>query len=212
MEMVSKEIEKYCLSVSDYPSDICSSLEAYTRANVPMSIMLIGPVVGSILGFLISLVRVRRVLEVGCFTGYSALVMAERLPEDGELITLDINPETNDIAKKFWAQSPHGRKIRSVLGPASETLPELTAPFDLVFIDADKTGYVDYLRLVLPLLSTTGLVVADNCLYGGGVLEPSPSDEGAKAIKRFNAFVKTNPALESTLLPIRDGLHLIRKK
>jgi len=212
MGFVSEGIENYCGRKSTVPSRRCEAVLKHTVKRVPYSQMLIGPLEGSFLGFLVSLARAKRVLEIGCFTGYSALAMAERLPKTGRLITLDINPETNRIARKFWAKSPHGNKIRSVLGPALKTLTKLNGPFDLIFIDADKTNYLNYLKKGLPLLSPKGLIVVDNCLWGGEVLKKRTKDPDTRAIQRFNNYVKNRNDLEAVLLPVRDGVFLIQKK
>lgn len=210
--IVKEEINQYCEKQSSLPSPLTEQLTAYTLEKVEYPQMLSGPLVGSFLGLLTKLVRAKRILEVGTYTGYSALYMAENLPEGGELITLDISAERIEIAKTFWNQSPHGKKITSILGPANETIKTLSPSFDLVFIDADKTGYLEYLKASLGLLSPTGLIVVDNCLWNGTVLEKSPSDPDAIAIKNFNAYVAKDSSLQKTLVPIRDGLFLIRRK
>jgi caffeoyl-CoA O-methyltransferase len=213
MNLVSEDISRYCSGHSSRPSKICEEIEGFTQKNVPGSPMLSGPLVGSFLGLLISSIGARRIVEVGTYTGYSALCMAEHLPTDGELVTLDKNPDTLKIAHGFWEKSPHGKKIRAVCGDAQAELSRLEGPFDFAFIDADKGGYLRYLKAILPLLSPRGIVVADNCLWSGRVLEPDASAaEDTKAIKRFNESVASDPALQSCLVPIRDGLHLIRKR
>ncbi len=212
MNFQNESINEYCVQHSAVPSDVCAEIADYTRANVPMAVMLTGPQEASFLGFLIRSIAAKRVLEVGSFTGYSALAMAENLPPDGEVITLDINPETNAIAKRFWAKSPHGTKIKSFLGPASDTFKALKGQFDFVFIDADKVGYSQYFNLALPLLSPHGIIACDNCLYGGDVLQSNPTNEGAIAIKKFNEEIKSRKDLYATLTPIRDGVLLITKR
>jgi len=213
MNLVDPKIEDFCRTHSTLPSAICAELAAYTEANVPMSIMLSGPLVGSFLGLLARLKGAKRVLEVGCYTGYSALAMAENLPEDGTVITLDIDAKAGDIAKRFWAKSPHGKKIELILGPAQENLEsnvKLEGPFDLAFVDANKPGYVDYVKAILPRLSPQGLIVADNTLYEGQVLNENP-EGNARAIREFDDWVASQPNLHKTLLPVRDGLYLIQR-
>lgn len=210
LSFVSDEITLYCEKHSTLPSDVCAALEKYTLQTESRSIMLTGPLVGSFLGFLVQQVEAKRILEIGTYTGYSALVMAERLPQDGQLVTLDIDPQTTQIAKMFWERSPHGKKIHPLLGPALNSLSQLKPGFDLVFIDADKPNYLAYLNESLSLLSPNGLIVVDNCLWSGRVLDSSVSDPDTIAIREFNAYVAKNPALVSTLVPLRDGLHLIR--
>jgi len=210
--LVSDDINRYCAEHSSIPSALCAELESHTRAHVAHANMVSGAQVASLLGFLIRMNGVRRVLEIGTYTGYSALAMAENLPDDGELVTLDVNPETNALARSFWAKSPHGRKIRSMVKPALDAIAELKGEFDLVFIDADKGNYLNYLKAVLPKLSGKGLVVADNTLWSGRVLDSSDQTTDTQGIRSFNDFVHESEELQSTLLPVRDGLHLIRKR
>lgn len=207
----SKEIENYCISKSFRPSLILNELETFTRSNVEMSQMLIGPLEGSVLGFLIRLNGSKRVLEFGTYTGYSALTMAENLPEDGEVFTLDINPETVGIGKRYWDQSAHGKKIKSLIGPAIDSLKMIKGEIDLVFIDADKVNYMTYLKESLKILSPKGVIVLDNALWSGQVLKENPEEESTKALKEVNNFVASNENLYGTLLPIRDGMFLIQK-
>lgn len=161
---------------------------------------------------LVQLSGATQVLEIGTFTGYSALSMAAGLPDDGELITCDIDPETTRIAQSFWARSPHGDKIRQKLGPALDTLralpPDLA--FDLVFLDADKENYVSYYETVLSRLRPGGLLIADNTLWSGKVLDPKEKSD--HAIIAFNTHVHRDPRVEHALLSVRDGVMLIRKK
>ena len=209
--LVSDDINGYCAQHSTPTSQLCIELENHTRAHVAHSNMVSGAQVASLLGFLIKSLGVRRILEVGTYTGYSALSMAENLPENGELITLDVNPETNALARSYWAKSPHGRKITAFVKPALETIAELKGEFDFVFIDADKTNYLNYLKAILPKLSARGVVVADNTLWSGKILNISDQTPETNAIREFNDFVRESANLQSTLLPVRDGLNLIRK-
>jgi caffeoyl-CoA O-methyltransferase len=212
MNFISSDLNEYCISKSTTPSPVCQELERFTRADVPHSMMLTGPLEASLLGFLIGLTRAKRVLEFGTYTGYSALSMAERLPPDGEVVTLDIDPKTNQIAQSFWQKSPHGKKIRPMLGPALESLKKISGTFDLVFIDADKTSYLTYLKDSLERLSPHGLVALDNCLWDGRVLDAGTRDPETRAIQMVNDYIKQNPALEGCLLPVRDGVFLVRRK
>jgi len=145
-DFTDPKISNYCLSKSDMPSKICQEIKKYTEDNVDYAQMVVGELEGSLLGFLVSLIGAKRILEIGCFTGYSALAMAERLPDDGELITLDINETNTEIAQSFWNKSPHGKKIHLKLGQALEILPTLSGKFDLAFIDADKINYLNYVK------------------------------------------------------------------
>lgn len=209
--IVSEDINNYCAQHSTAPSSVCQELEEFTRANVAHSNMVSGTQVASMLSFLIRTNGAKRVIEVGTFTGYSALAMAEALPADGEVHTLDVNPETNKVAKSFWAKSPHGKKIHSYLKPAIETIRELKGEFDFAFIDADKSNYLNYLKAILPKLSPRGVLVADNTLWSGKILNTSDQTPDTLGIRAFNDFVADSPELQSTLLPVRDGLHLVRR-
>ncbi|MEZ4750497.1 MAG: class I SAM-dependent methyltransferase [Bdellovibrionota bacterium] len=212
MHFVSEDITRYSVQHSASVSPVCDELEAYTRANVEMSIMLSGPLEASLLGFLIKTIPAKRVLEIGTFTGYCALAMAGYLPADGEVVTLDVNEKTTALAKSFWERDPNGKKIKSVLGPALSTLESLEGKFDLIFLDAIKSEYVDYLEKSFHLLSDRGIFVADNTLMSGDVLDSNTSSEGARGIQRFNEYLKSRKDLYCSLLPIRDGVTLIRRR
>ncbi|MBY0416045.1 MAG: O-methyltransferase, partial [Bdellovibrionales bacterium] len=207
-----------CISKSNIPSEDCLKIEEYTRANVHGAGMLIGKMEASFIGFLLKSIKARRVLELGTFTGYSALTMAEHLPNDGEIITVDINKETVSLAKDFWSKSKHGHKIKSVLGSGLDIIPTLNGTFDFVFIDADKRNYIDYLKLTVPMLSANGMIVIDNVLWGGAVLPDtildasSHRDRNTEFIRLVNDYVADSSDLYGTLMPIRDGMFLIQKK
>ncbi|MDP3980053.1 MAG: class I SAM-dependent methyltransferase [Chlamydiota bacterium] len=211
MLLTSVDIESYCTRKSSVPSKYCIAIAKYTRKYIPGSQMLIGPLEASLLGLLLRLIHARRVLEIGCFTGYSALAMAESLPKNGKLITLDINPETNLIARKFWNKSPHGKKIEAILGPALQSLKKIQGKFDLIFIDADKANYSNYFKESLKKLNTNGLIVIDNCLWSGRVLDKNAKDVDTKAIQKLNDSIKKQPFIHACLLPIRDGIFMIWK-
>ena len=217
MQLIDKLIEDYCVSKSNIPSSDCEVIESYTRSHVHGSNMLIGKMEASFLGFLLRTINAKRVLELGTYTGYSALTMAENIADDGEIITVDINPDTVSLAKDFWAKSHHGKKIRSLIGSALEVIPTLDGEFDLVFIDADKRHYLDYLKMALTRLSSNGIVVIDNVLWSGRVVYDSETsgsqlhDRNTEFIKAVNDYVASDKTLYGTLLPIRDGMFLIRK-
>lgn len=217
MQITDKNIEEYCISKSNLPSKDCLAIEDYTRANVHGAGMLIGKMEASFIGFLLRSIKAKRVLELGTYTGYSALTMAENLPSDGEIITVDINEETVKLAKDFWSKSTHGHKITSKLGSGLEIIPTLSGKFDFVFIDADKRNYIEYLKLTVPMLSESGIIVIDNVLWGGQVLPGSEStgselrDRNTEFIRAVNDYIATNPSLYGTLMPIRDGMFLVRK-
>lgn len=212
MGWIPQDIEAYCISHSTVPGEVAKSLQKYTVESVHGSQMLIGEMEASMLKFLIRLGKVKRVLELGTYTGYSALVMAEALPEDGRVITIDVNPHTTEIAKKYWSQSPHGNKIELILKPGPQALEMLsdTAPFDLVFIDADKNNYPNYLKWALQHLSPDGLIVTDNTLWSGKVLGHE-IDAQTESIREHNRLASELEGYVKTLLPIRDGMFLIQK-
>jgi caffeoyl-CoA O-methyltransferase len=209
--IIPKKIEAYCLRHSSTGSKLLRELEKYTRRHCEYSQMLIGPHEGALLAMLVRLSGARRVLEIGTFTGYSALCMAEALPKNGRLITCEIKPGHAEIAQSFIDRSPHGRKIKLHLGPALETLAGLprATKFDFVFLDADKENYVNYYEAVLPRLRSGGLIVADNVLWSGRVLAPKKTSD--RAVVAFNKHVRRDPRVECVMLPVRDGVSLVRK-
>ena len=211
MENINEKIQQYALEKSSLPGRVCQDLAQYTRQNVPRPHWLAGELVASFLGFLINSCNVRHVLEIGTYTGYTALAMAEALPEGGKVVTLDI--EKRDCVQSFWEKSFHYKKIEQIIGPALETIPSLKGEFDLVFIDADKLNYLNYLKAVLPYLSHKGIIVADNVLWSGRVLKSdvSSADQDTKAMQEFNEYVAKDQTLYGTFLPVRDGLFLIKK-
>jgi len=210
--IVPPPIDAYCLAHTTPSDPLLDELAAYTQAHCKLPQMLTGPVEGTFLRMLVQTSGARRVLEIGTFTGYSALSMAAGLPADGELLTCDIDKDTNAIAKSFWTRSPHGTKIKAMLGPALETIGALPAEvcFDFVFIDADKENYVNYYEAVLPRLRSGGLIAADNTLWSGRVLDPKEKSD--HAIVAFNAHVARDARVEQVLLSVRDGVLLIRKR
>lgn len=208
--MISKDIENYCIEHSTRPGETVRALGEFTRAGVHGSNMLIGEMEASVLAFLIKLGKVKNILELGTYTGYSALAMAEQLPDDGKVITVDINPETTAIAKKYWDQSPHGKKIQQILKPGLLALEGLTENFDLIFIDADKNNYSNYLEWSLQHLSENGIIVVDNTLWSGKVLQPG-LDKQTDSIIAHNEKARDLIGYTKTLLPVRDGMYLIQK-
>lgn len=208
--IIADEIEKYALGHSPEESELLLELARETYAKTSLPQMQVGRMAGAFLRLLVRLTQARRILEIGTFTGYSALVMAEGLPEDGRIITCDIDLETTAIARRFWARSPHGSKIELRLGRALETLKTLTGPFDMAFIDADKENYPAYWEAVLTLLRPGGLIVADNVLWSGRVLEPKEKSD--HAISEFNRRVQNDAGVEAVMLTVRDGMTLAWKR
>lgn len=210
MNLVSEAIEQYVLGHSHVPGEWLQKLECKTREAMAMPQMLVGPLEGAFLRMLVQLTNAKRVLEIGTFTGYSALAMAEGLPPDGQLITCDIDREATALAREFWLRSPHGHKIQLKLGKALDSLAKLPGKFDLVFIDADKENYLAYWEWAVPRVPSNGLIVVDNVLWSGRVLNPQePTDH---AIHLFNEKVMQDRRVEIVMLPVRDGVTLARKK
>lgn len=213
LTIIPEALAQYVEAHSAPEPELLQALRDETQASLAMPQMQVGRVEGALLRMLVQLTRARRVLEVGTYSGYSALAMASGLPDDGKLVTCDIDPVATAVARKYWEQSPHGHKIELHLRPAIETIRELAAQkasFDLVFLDADKTGYLDYYEAALPMLPAGGLVVADNTLWSGRVLEPR--EDSDHAIVRFNARVAADARVETVLLSVRDGVLLARKR
>jgi caffeoyl-CoA O-methyltransferase len=210
LTLVPTDIEKYAQEHTEVPGPLFEELRQTTWERTSAPQMQVGRLEGTFLRMLVRMTGARRVLEIGTFTGYSALMMAEGLPDDGELLTCDIDPKAEAIARDFFSRSPHGRKMTLRMGPALETLKTLQGPFDLAFIDADKGNYSAYYDAVLPLLRTGGLLVADNTLWSGRVLNPQSPDD--HAIVAFNAKVAADPRVEKVLLTVRDGMMLALKR
>ncbi len=191
---------------------VLARLRQVTRETMVAPQMQVGPVEGAFLHLLVHLTRARRVLEVGTFTGYSAIAMARALPEDGTLVTCDIDPKAHDIARAHLAEAGLATRVDLRLGPAIDTLDALLAEgarFDLVFLDADKENYCAYLERALAMLPPGGLLVADNTLWSGHVLRPRT--DAARGIVAFNQAVAAHPDLEAVVLTVRDGMTLARK-
>ncbi len=210
MNLITSQIQDYCIAHSTRPSELARELETHTRTSIHGSNMLIGEMESSVITFLIKLGQVKNILELGTYTGYSALVMAEQLPEDGKLITIDINPHTTELAKSFWKRSPHGNKIQSILKSGPEALSTIEQTFDLIFIDADKNNYPHYLTWSLQHLSPRGIIIVDNTLWSGKILTPG-LDKQTDSIICHNEMAKSLEGYVKTLLPVRDGMFLITK-
>lgn len=208
--MYSEELQKYAYDHSSLEDAILRELVEYTQANVRGPMMQTGHLEGSFLRLLVKSIGAKRVLEVGTYTGYSSLSMAMGLPDDGEVITCDNNKRFTEVAQRFWEKSPHGKKIQLKLGFAVDSLKEIEGPFDLAFIDADKENYVNYYEAALEKLRPGGLIVIDNVLWGGRVLDPQ--DHTDHAIIRCNEHVAKDDRVEAVMLTIRDGVTLVRKK
>jgi caffeoyl-CoA O-methyltransferase len=205
-------IERYAEEHTTPPDSLLTELEAETNATLILPQMLSGPVQGRFLEFLVYSLRAGRVLEIGTYSGYSALSMAAGLVPDGRIDTCEINEQHAEVARRYIARSAYADRITVHQGPAIETISRLEGDFDFVFIDADKGGYVDYYEAVLPRLSERGLIAADNTLASGRVLDATEDDSRTQSIVRFNEHVGADERVIAVLLPIRDGVTLIRRR
>ena len=208
-------IDEYAIAHTTVPDSVFDDIAIDVQSTGAAG-MMSGRTVGYFLNTLITISGAKRVLEVGTFVGYSALMMASALPEDGEVITCDVSEEFTAIARKHWARHPAGKKIDLRLAPATETLDTLSPPFDLVFIDADKKNYPTYYEKALELLAPRGLIVVDNVLWGGRVLGPDDAEgemeeNATKTIKTLNEIVQNDQRVVNVMLTVRDGMMLIRK-
>jgi caffeoyl-CoA O-methyltransferase len=207
--IVPDEIEHYAEEHTTPPPALLAELAAETKATLRAPLMLTGPVEGRFLELLVFASGARRVLDLGTYSGYSALSMAAGLPEGGRVDTCEVDPEHAEVARRYIARSPYADRITVHLGPALETIGTLAGEFDFVFIDADKPNYVNYYEAVLPRLSERGLIAVDNTLWSGRVVEPDDS-EGTQAVVAFNEHVRADSRVVAVQLTVRDGITLIR--
>jgi predicted O-methyltransferase YrrM len=206
-------LEDYILSHSEVEPEYLAKINRATHLRMINPRMLSGAFQGRVLAMFCHMIRPKRVLELGTFTGYSALCLAEALPEDGLVHTIECDDELEDFITENLSSSEHGAKVRLHIGDALEVIAGLDETFDLIFIDADKKEYPDYYEAVLPKLRSGGFILADNTLWDGKVLKKAePNDKQTIAICHFNDFVSNDPRVEKVLLPLRDGLTVIRKK
>jgi len=208
--VVDEKIEAYAAAHTTPPDPLLAELADETRATMSSPQMLTGTIEGRFLELLVFASGARRVLEIGTFTGYSALSMAAALPDGGRIDTCDIEPAHVEVARGYIARSPHGSKITIHLGPALDTIAQLDGEFDLVFIDADKPNYANYFEAVLPRLSERGLIAIDNTLWSGRVLEPE--DDHSVAIAALNDRIVADERVVAVQLTIRDGVTLVRRR
>ena len=211
MSFVDEAVERYAEEHSTPPAELFERLAAETREKSDAPQMMVGLLEGQFLGALVRSLRAKRILELGTFTGYSSISMALVLPPDGSVITCDVNEETTEIARRYAEEAGVSGRIEYRTGPALDTIAQLDGEFDLVFIDADKPNYLNYYEATLPKLSAAGLMILDNTLADGRVVDPGDS-EMARAIARFNDHVRADERVECALLTIRDGVTLIRKR
>lgn len=212
ISLIGPDLAAYVDAHTTAETPLLARLRAETQAALSMPQMQVGHVEGALLRILVAVSRARSVLEIGTFSGYSGLCMASALPDDGVLVTCDVDPTATAVARRYFAESGHGHKIDLRLGPALDTIAALAAEgrrFDLVFIDADKGNYSNYWDAVLPLVPVGGLIIADNTLWSGKVVDPR--EDSDRAIVAFNARVAADPRVEHVLLSVRDGVMLARK-
>jgi len=212
MEFLDEKISDYIDKHSENEPELLQELNRETWQKILQPRMLSGHYQGRVLSLLSKLIRPKKILEIGTYTGYSALCLAEGLQEDGILHTIDINEELFDFQTKYFSKSEYSKNIKQHLGDALEIIPTLEGPFDLVFIDADKSNYPNYFNIVVDLMSPGGLLISDNVLWSGKVLEKVKKDDiDTAALIKYNNLLKDDKRIETVILPIRDGLTLSRK-
>ena len=212
MELINQQAEQYAKLNTSALDEVLQEIETYTNANHPHAQMLSGHVQGKLLEMISRMIKPHRILEIGTFTGFSALCLAKGLQPDGKLITLELRTDDAETARAYFIKAEVENKIELLVGDALQIIPTLGQTWDLVFIDADKVNYTAYYELTLPLVKKGGWILADNVLFHGEVLEENVSGKNAKAILAFNEHVKNDDRVQQTMLTIRDGLLLIQKK
>jgi caffeoyl-CoA O-methyltransferase len=211
MHFISQELEDYIEQHSEKEPQLLAALNKETYQKILLPRMLSGHFQGRVLSMLAKLIRPLNILEIGTYTGYSALCLCEGMQEGGQLHTIDIKEELVDFQRKHFDKSPWGTQIIQHLGEAVDIIPTLDVKFDLVFIDADKENYINYFNIILPKMNKGGIILSDNVLWSGKVLEPvHPSDVSTKILVEYNQLLKNDPRVETVLLPIRDGLTVSR--
>jgi len=211
MHFISQELEDYIENHSQKEPELLAALNKETYQKILLPRMLSGHFQGRVLSMLSKLIRPKNTLEIGTYTGYSALCLCEGMQENGILHTIDIKEELVDFQRKYFDKSPWGNQIIQHLGEAVDIIPTLDVRFDLVFIDADKENYLNYFELIVPKMNKGGIILSDNVLWSGKVLEPlQPNDSSTKILLEYNELLKNDSRIETVLLPIRDGLTVSR--
>jgi caffeoyl-CoA O-methyltransferase len=210
--IVRPEIEQYAEAHTTPPDELLQELDEETRATLPIPEMLGGPVLGRLLGLLVFSAGAERVLELGTYSGYSALSMARGLPPGGHIDTCEREPRHAEVARRYIERSAYKDRITVHVGPAMETIARLDGPLDFVFVDADKPGYDAYYEAVLPKLAPRGLIVFDNMLRDGSVVDDPDENEGTRAIVALNRKLRDDPRVECVLLTVRDGVTIVRRR
>ncbi len=213
MDLVDENIENYVVSLSDSETPLLKEISEYTQKYVHQPRMLSGHLQGRILSFMSKIIAPKNILEIGTYTGYSALCLAEGLQEDGVLITIDKDKGLYEKVSSFFKKSELGKNIKQKVGIALDVIPTLDLKYDLVFIDADKKNYKNYFDMVIPMLNKRGVIIVDNVLWSGKVtqLDKYQNDKIAVYMNEFNNYIKNNKYISKLILPIRDGLTLITK-
>ena len=207
--IVEQRVEEYAEAHSSPDGELFERLAAETREKSDVPQMMVGLVEGRFLGALVRSIGAKRILELGTFTGYSSISMALALPDDGRLITCDVNGETTEIARRYATEAGVVDRIDYRTGPALDTIAQLDGEFDLVFIDADKLNYLNYYEATLPKLAPRGLMILDNTLWSGRVADLGEDDENTQAIREINAHILADPRVSNVLLTVRDGMNLV---
>jgi predicted O-methyltransferase YrrM len=211
MHFISKDLEDYVTNHSQAEPELLSKLNKETYQKIMQPRMLSGHFQGRVLSMLSKIIRPKHILEIGTYTGYATLCLAEGLAENGTLDTIDIEEELVDFQRKYFDVSPWNDQIFQHLGDAVDIIPTLNKKFDLVFIDADKENYVNYFHLIVPMMNKGGIILSDNVLWSGKVLEEvKPNDKSTPVLLEYNQLLNTDPRVETVLLPIRDGLTISR--
>ena len=206
-------IEKYAADHTSAELPVLAKLSRATHLRTHQPQMLSGHLQGTFLQFVSQMIKPNAILEIGTFTGYSAICLAQGLQDGGMLVTIDCNPEMEEFTKPYFEEAGLNKKIQMIIGDATEIVANLQGPFDLVFIDADKENYLSYFKMVFPKVSPGGYILADNTLWYGRVIEPdAESDRETSGIVSFNNYVQQHDGVENVLLPIRDGIMIVRKK
>lgn len=213
MHFLPEKIDEYVVAHSETEPELLQQLTRETYQKILQPIMLSGPYQGRVLSMISKLIRPKTILELGTFTGYATLCLAEGLQDSGEIHTIDVNEELMDFQRKYFDRSNYGKQIHQHLGNALDVIPTLNKTFDLVFIDADKPNYSNYFHAIIDKLNPGGIMISDNVLWHGKVIEELDSkDLSTKAVLEYNALLKNDERIESVMLPIRDGLTISRKK
>lgn len=213
MEFIDEKLDAYCCDHTSNESALLAKLNRDTHVKVLQPRMLSGHFQGRMLSMLSKMIRPERILEIGTYTGYSALCLAEGLTASGKLITIDVNAQLEDFVRDYFAQSDFDAQIDYRIGDAMQLIPTLTEQFDLVFIDADKQNYINYYHLIFDKVKPGGYIFSDNVLWSGKVVQQTGKiDKDTQLLQTFNAMIQNDERVENILLPIRDGVMIARKK